>query len=302
MGLATAVRNIELLAQCPPAICLKLTETAIGTRLPKFRDAKVNRLVQLGTAVLSYEPVLQQLKKIKRLPIEEELLHWKAGQPLLEASHKLSSALEDTLNKLEKQHCMDLKRVLEFPKPVRLDKCQAECFLAGLRQRLTLIQGPPGTGKSFIGALIAKAVDKFSLQKVLVVCYTNHALDQFLEDRLDAGIPPHEMVRLGSIKKTTPRTLPLSIHRLQARPLSKIDPKRMKSLKAGLKVEGEKLGSAFDSFREATVTKRDIVKHLKKLKDGPPFRKALLMSDEGGKDMNEDYLLNQWYRGKGAGI
>ena len=54
-----------------------------------------------------------------------------------------------------------------------------------------------GTGKSFIGALLAKTLHDFSDQTILVVCYTNHALDQFLEDLLKIGIPETSIVRLG---------------------------------------------------------------------------------------------------------
>jgi len=39
-----------------------------------------------------------------------------------------------------------------------------------------------GTGKSFIGALVAKVLHDRTNEKILVVCFTNHALDQFLED------------------------------------------------------------------------------------------------------------------------
>jgi hypothetical protein len=86
-------------------------------------------------------------------------------------------------------------------------------LLVGLTQRLYLIPGPPGndfqmpfiyicfhligTGKSFLGALLGKAIHDHTEQKVLVVCYTNYALDQFLEDLLKIGIPSTSMVRLG---------------------------------------------------------------------------------------------------------
>lgn len=41
------------------------------------------------------------------------------------------------------------------------------------------------------------------------MCYTNHALDQFLEDLLDIGIDSSAIVRLGS--KSSPRTSGLSL-------------------------------------------------------------------------------------------
>lgn len=41
------------------------------------------------------------------------------------------------------------------------------------------------------------------------MCFTNHALDQFLEDLLDIGIDSSAIVRLGA--KSTVRTQPLSL-------------------------------------------------------------------------------------------
>ena len=105
-----------------------------------------------------------------------------------------------------------------------------DSLIAGLGQSVSLIQGPPGkfincvlfqsqlltspgTGKSFIGALIAKALYEHTSETILVLSYTNHALDQFLEDLLDNGIPTQSVVRLGS--KSTPRTAPLNLFEIQ---------------------------------------------------------------------------------------
>ena len=54
-----------------------------------------------------------------------------------------------------------------------------------------------GTGKSFIGALLAKVLHDQTNQPILVVCFTNHALDQFIEDLINIGIPKRHLVRLG---------------------------------------------------------------------------------------------------------
>lgn len=68
-----------------------------------------------------------------------------------------------------------------------LDSAQYIAFKAALTEEFTIIQGPPGTGKTFIGLRIARSIienlyGKHILKNpILVVCYTNHALDQFLE-------------------------------------------------------------------------------------------------------------------------
>ena len=52
-----------------------------------------------------------------------------------------------------------------------------------------------GTGKSFIGAELAHAILQVTTQKILVVCYTNHALDQFLVQLMKKG--ERRIVRIG---------------------------------------------------------------------------------------------------------
>ncbi|XP_023137605.3 NFX1-type zinc finger-containing protein 1 [Amphiprion ocellaris] len=84
-----------------------------------------------------------------------------------------------------------------------LDESQMRAFQLALTKELAIIQGPPGTGKTYVGLKIAQALltnqhlwrDELGTAPMLVVCYTNHALDQFLE-----GIHkflPEGIVRIG---------------------------------------------------------------------------------------------------------
>ena len=69
-----------------------------------------------------------------------------------------------------------------------LDESQHRALKNALTHKFSITQGPPGTGKTFIGLKVARALlankDIWSAhvakQALLVVCYTNHALDQFL--------------------------------------------------------------------------------------------------------------------------
>jgi hypothetical protein len=81
-----------------------------------------------------------------------------------------------------------------------LDASQLAALRQALHNRTALIQGPPGTGKTFTGALLCDLILKHSKETILCVCYTNHALDQFLESLLDKGIT--EIVRIGSRSKS----------------------------------------------------------------------------------------------------
>ena len=76
---------------------------------------------------------------------------------------------------------------------------------------MSVIQGPPGTGKTFIGLKVVEAlvVNKENFHSnnfpILVLCYTNHALDQFLEgiisinEKVDKKL---NIIRIGGRCKT----------------------------------------------------------------------------------------------------
>lgn len=80
-----------------------------------------------------------------------------------------------------------------------LNETQYEAFKLALTHEFAVIQGPPGTGKTFIGVKVATTCIKnlkSGMNKclLLMICYTNHALDQFLE----AILPVTESVaRIG---------------------------------------------------------------------------------------------------------
>ncbi|XP_067144046.1 NFX1-type zinc finger-containing protein 1-like [Centruroides vittatus] len=90
---------------------------------------------------------------------------------------------------------------------LKLDESQYEVLKAALTKEFTIIQGPPGTGKTFIGLQIVKLllynrelwypkdVRDDEECPILIVCYTNHALDQFLERILQFT---EKVVRIGS--------------------------------------------------------------------------------------------------------
>ncbi|KAJ3119106.1 hypothetical protein HDU96_000021 [Phlyctochytrium bullatum] len=88
------------------------------------------------------------------------------------------------------------RKLLEFS---TLDEGQIDALIAALRSEIAFIQGPPGTGKSYVGVQIVRAIVAATSQRnvgpIFVLCYTNHALDQFLNHLLDVGIDG--VVRIG---------------------------------------------------------------------------------------------------------
>ncbi|XP_061171964.1 NFX1-type zinc finger-containing protein 1-like [Saccostrea echinata] len=129
----------------------------------------------------------------------------------------------------EKRTEISIFNKMKWPRAsdLRLDKSQYEAFKSALTKEFVLIQGPPGTGKTHLGLRIAKTLlhnsaywkrkddsdnddeeakgkqKKEKIHPMLIVCYTNHALDQFLEGMIDFMDPTNRgdwsqnIVRVG---------------------------------------------------------------------------------------------------------
>ncbi|XP_076063757.1 NFX1-type zinc finger-containing protein 1-like isoform X2 [Oratosquilla oratoria] len=88
------------------------------------------------------------------------------------------------------------------PAELGLDDSQFRAFQSALTRQVAIIQGPPGTGKTFLGLKITQVllnnIDHWKTEygsPILVLCYTNHALDQFLEGMENFT---RSIVRVGS--------------------------------------------------------------------------------------------------------
>lgn len=107
-----------------------------------------------------------------------------------------------------------------------LNQSQFEALRAALTKQLVIIQGPPGikimlniainrdltnvsmnlfrlgTGKTYVGLRIMETLLANVWQgPILIVCYTNHALDQFLEGILKFCSGEDELIRIGGGSK-----------------------------------------------------------------------------------------------------
>ena len=87
-----------------------------------------------------------------------------------------------------------------------MDDSQLDALKHALTKEIAVIQGPPGTGKTFVGLKVMRALlDNRELRGVgnvgpiMIVCYTNHALDQFLEGVLSFE---SNVIRIGSRSKS----------------------------------------------------------------------------------------------------
>ncbi|KAF8578762.1 P-loop containing nucleoside triphosphate hydrolase protein [Ramaria rubella] len=304
----TIHRVESLLLEMPPRVVIQFDcESSTTKALLKLHRAKQVRLVQVDTAVFSYEPVLRALQEKRSLYLSKELLYWTEDSHMPTPANSPSRLIEAIRN----DPYQDLQPLLKTTatRPIKLDKAQAASLLSSLTQRVSLIQGPPGTGKSFIAALLAKVLHDSGSQRILVVCYTNHALDQFLEDLLDIGIPQTSIVRLGG--KATSRTASLALqHQAKISKLGRAQWQEITKLKQRSRTLSDSLIRTFQTYRNFNASKQleSVLEHLHF--NHEKFYEAFCVSQstdgmqrvgKKGQAMKPDYLLSQWVGGSDVG-
>ena len=165
-----------------------------------------------------------------------------------------------------------------------------------------------GTGKSFIGALLAKVLHDRTNSKILVCCYTNHALDQFLEDLMKIGIPSSSIVRLGA--KATPVTEPLQLEKQRTN--YRITPTEFMAIDEIKKVREQQcaeLQKTFDAYKLAYIKNPQLLEYLE-FEDSEYFAAFTIptahdgrkLIGRNGKPVHDFYLLEQWIKGRDAGF
>eukprot|EP00051_Salpingoeca_urceolata_P025827 m.470433 g.470433 ORF g.470433 m.470433 type:complete len:1716 (-) comp20369_c0_seq2:130-5277(-) len=177
-----------------------MVENVAGLGHKKFGKHVGDMVFNATASFFAYEPVLDTLKEMDCVPFREELA---LGQPSLPADGRdvfydeLPTSIRDAIGS---------------------DVTQQKALELALNKRIALVQGPPGTGKTYIGVQIIKAIlDRDPTAQVMVLCYTNHALDRVLESLLDADIPPEWVVRLGSQQKVSERLAPRCLRNLDGK-------------------------------------------------------------------------------------
>lgn len=82
---------------------------------------------------------------------------------------------------------------------MKLNESQLTALKHSLTRQFSVVQGPPGCGKTFIGLQIIATLLMNIDSQILIVCYTNHALDQFLTGILKFT---DSIVRVGNQSKS----------------------------------------------------------------------------------------------------
>ncbi|KAF8533486.1 hypothetical protein BDD12DRAFT_946339 [Trichophaea hybrida] len=225
-------QGIKDLAGDPDRALISLTLVTPNSMLDQARIMSLVQQRTPGTAVLvefpgmlyaAFEPVLSCLKTLHKQPILP-FTNWLA--PTAETQYTITNGIVEVppplylsriagqeldLSCITKSGIYPLRFSLQRPVTVEqleqhttLDRGQCESLIMSLKHELALVQGPPGTGKSFVGHKIVQILlanrDLLKIGPIICVCYTNHALDQFLGHLLDSG--EEKIIRMGSQSKS----------------------------------------------------------------------------------------------------
>lgn len=186
----------------------------------------VYQMVECSAYFEAYRHVLPGLQEIEsdNLPFKRHLLNQASAKGDVHVPRYLSDYNKSydfgclvkaggTRRMWENVPILNLK---EWPSAERLglDDSQYSALQTAMTREFVTIQGPPGTGKTFIGLKIVQLLLRnhrhwmADQSPILIVCFTNHALDQFLEGIIDmCELEPGDLVRVGGRSSSENQTL-----------------------------------------------------------------------------------------------
>jgi hypothetical protein len=273
-----------------------------------------NFLFSSSASFFAYSHVLESLKEMHTIPLGRTLVHLAPSDTPPNLAH--GSMHVDEFGQ-------DIQRA------VAGDETQRTAFQLMCESQVVLVQGPPGTGKTYIGVQMVKAMLEAESKRqrnpfapklqILCLCYTNHALDSFLEALMDVGIPTESFVRLGSSPKISARLKPRCLRELEQTKFTQVEGKAFGVLKR----EAEDLEEKLKKIQELLNNKsqwggsqswwRTVQEFLEDeyYEELEQLRTPSLAAEQDGgfqtvtgnnKAVTESYLWEQWYKGKDRGI
>ncbi|TBU41804.1 hypothetical protein BD309DRAFT_964525 [Dichomitus squalens] len=141
-----------------------------------------------------------------------------------------------------------------------LDPSQAEALVDTLTREVSLIQGPPGTGKSFTAKEILRVLFASKIRPIVLIAYTNHALDHMVTSVLDAEIT-QKIVRLGT-RSADERIAEYTLDKLEKLASEATLNRSMKRQYAKMKELEERLTKTMNSILLPLLTWEKIEQHL----------------------------------------
>ena len=199
-------KNIKLATvvnRKPEELAKGLVEVRFMNGLEDARDMTGQRPFTIAESPAYFEAYRHVLRRLQQvgpdLPLQAYIVQCKGEE--IKAPRYLRPELRDgEVVRMDLRNALDCRdprarylKVMDWDawplcEHVKLDESQLTAMKAALTREFALIQGPPGTGKTYIGLKVMRALidnrgiwDPAGNSPILVVCYTNHALDQFLE-------------------------------------------------------------------------------------------------------------------------
>ncbi|KAH8835068.1 hypothetical protein DL96DRAFT_1808988 [Flagelloscypha sp. PMI_526] len=142
----------------------------------------------------------------------------------------------------------------------RLDPSQADAIVDTLTREVTLIQGPPGTGKSFTGKEIIRVLFESKIKPIVLISFTNHALDHMLGSILDDKIT-NNIVRLGS-RSSDERIAQFNLFELEKMTGRGSMDQAMRRAFAQLKRIEEEMERVIEQMEATVITASQVNQHL----------------------------------------
>ncbi|KAG0196215.1 hypothetical protein BGX28_010420, partial [Mortierella sp. GBA30] len=168
-------------------------------------------LQDIDPATLPFQPQLVGMEPELERPHYNAHIHRLLNKDYIQASLLEFPGVLKGLRQPSRKRATDPEEGWLGPNVGEIQPKVIEAVERMLTKDFAVVQGPPGTGKTFLGLLtsqiLLKECSTAATGPIVVVCQTNHALDQFLE-----GVMKFEdrVIRLGSRSKSEiviPRTL-----------------------------------------------------------------------------------------------
>ena len=200
------LKSLDRMKKLPTDLERYLINSYTSVDPPEYLQDKDLSKIDIDISCLYYHKNIIKTKKLLSSSMEMyKHLHEKEfeNQSLAHSGRQLISL----------DHFLALNTTQE--KNLLVNESQLKSIQSIFNHRIGLIQGPPGTGKSFVGKLLVNILLKnrhlydSHQSPILLVCYTNRALDSFLEDMLDVT---NKIIRIGGRSKSEL----LEVHNLAA--------------------------------------------------------------------------------------
>lgn len=196
------------------------------------------------------------------------------------STYNMQCIVKDVVSHSKKYAKVTITNNAQWPSlnMTEFDGSQLQAMKMALTQELSVIQGPPGTGKTYIGLKIVQVLLKnrhvwnsttgesvlgtrlrpkkviMAKSPILIMCYTNHALDQFLEEiiEMEKG-NPLTLIRIGGrtkkeeIKKHNLREVKRRLRNIPKEACNQVDHSYSK-----LKKEGAECSRKLSDYKDPT--------------------------------------------------